>query len=343
MLGISVVLCCYNSATRLPETLAHLQAQTGLQNVAWEVILVDNASKDNTVAVAKHSWQGFEAAPLHLVYEPQAGLAHARKAGFAKAKYAYICMVDDDNWLIANYLQTIFNIFETKPNVGACGGWGEAVFEPNATVPFWYDRFKNGYAVGKMAEEEKILTGEKEFLYGAGMCMRKEIWEKLKKSHFESMLLGRTADKVTSGEDVELGYVIRLLGYDLLFSPLLQFKHLMASNRLGWQYLKKLKKGFGSSAIYHGFYKNLLYPSGLRTQIRFYWFAEFMLALGILVAKSLIYLPNLLKKEEGNAQWASFYHSLGRVAEMWALCGNYAGKQKQVNLLAARLKNCTIT
>ncbi len=331
MQGISVVLCCYNSASRLPVTLAHLQAQTGLTGVAWEVLLIDNASTDQTATVAQQCWQGFEVAPLHIAHEPQAGLANARKLGFALAQYDYICMVDDDNWLTTNYLQTILQLFDTYPNVGACGGWGEAAFEPDAKVPDWYAHFSNGYAVGKMANSEKILTEEKDFLYGAGLCMRKEIWLKLQKIGFQSMLLGRTADKVTSGEDVELGYMIRLLGYDLLFSPALHFKHLMANNRLHWEYLKKLKKGFGSSAIYHGFYKNVLYPKTLRSQIRSFWFTELLLTIGVALAKGVLYLPYFLLPQEGNKAFASWYHSQERIAELWRLRNSYQKIQQKVN------------
>lgn len=325
MKGISIIICCYNSALRLPQTLAHLKKQQSLENIACELIIVDNASKDATSEVAAQEWQqnNLTNIPLQLLHEPQAGLANARKCGLNAAKYDYICMVDDDNWLIDNYLKTVFDIFEQNSKIGACGGWGEETFEEGVRKPFWYDDFKNGFAVGKLADEEKILTGEKEFLYGAGLSIRRKIWEELQAIGFESMLLGRTADKVTSGEDVEMCYMIRLLGYDLFFSPKLHFKHLMATNRLTWEYVKKLKRGFGSSAIYHGFYKNLLYPNTFRTQIRRFWFMEFLANFLVLVAKFVLFFPFILQDKEGNKHSASWQHSVGRVKELWNLRGKY--------------------
>ena len=50
--GVSVVICCYNSAERLPRTLTHLAAQRVSEKLPWEVIVIDNASQDKTGEVA---------------------------------------------------------------------------------------------------------------------------------------------------------------------------------------------------------------------------------------------------------------------------------------------------
>jgi glycosyltransferase involved in cell wall biosynthesis len=46
-LGISVIVCCYNSEKRLADTLAHLLNQK-TNSFDWEIIIVDNASTDTT-------------------------------------------------------------------------------------------------------------------------------------------------------------------------------------------------------------------------------------------------------------------------------------------------------
>ena len=48
--AISVVICCHNSAAVLPPTLMHLAAQIVDPSVQWEVVVIDNASTDDTVA-----------------------------------------------------------------------------------------------------------------------------------------------------------------------------------------------------------------------------------------------------------------------------------------------------
>jgi glycosyltransferase involved in cell wall biosynthesis len=55
-LGISVVICTHNGAARLAQTVRHLAAQRVKPERPWEFLLIDNASADNTPAVARQLW-----------------------------------------------------------------------------------------------------------------------------------------------------------------------------------------------------------------------------------------------------------------------------------------------
>src|ERR1700719_3404911 len=81
-LGVSIVVCCFNSASRLSEafaqTLAHLAAQETTAETRWEVIVVDNASTDDTAQVAQKSWPRQLEDSLQVVGEPRLGLSYAR-------------------------------------------------------------------------------------------------------------------------------------------------------------------------------------------------------------------------------------------------------------------------
>jgi hypothetical protein len=109
--GVSVVLCCYNSVGRLPETLRHLSMQRLPSGCQWEVLLVDNASQDDTAFVASGLWEDLgRPAPLRIVHEPIPGLSSARNAGIRNACYEYVILCDDDNWLAPdNLLNTLCN------------------------------------------------------------------------------------------------------------------------------------------------------------------------------------------------------------------------------------------
>ena len=54
--GVSVVVCTHDGAARLPATLAHLVSQTVPAGLAWEVVVVDNASTEATGTVAREAW-----------------------------------------------------------------------------------------------------------------------------------------------------------------------------------------------------------------------------------------------------------------------------------------------
>src|SRR6266568_2014628 len=95
-LGVSVVICCHNSAKRLAATLAQLVAQRVPSEIPWEVIVIDNASTDGTAQVAAACWPAVNCVPLRIISEPRLGLTYARQRGFREAKYEFISFVDDD-------------------------------------------------------------------------------------------------------------------------------------------------------------------------------------------------------------------------------------------------------
>ncbi|HQZ69523.1 MAG TPA: glycosyltransferase, partial [Planctomycetaceae bacterium] len=100
---ISVILCTYNGASRLPATLEKLAAQTLPAECLWEVILIDNASTDDTPVVARQIATNFPV-PLRVLHEPQPGKANALHTAFREAAGEYYCVVDDDNLLESEYL-----------------------------------------------------------------------------------------------------------------------------------------------------------------------------------------------------------------------------------------------
>src|SRR6185437_11337360 len=99
--GISVIICCYNSATRITPTLQHLFNQKGISLSSWEIIVVDNASTDNTCEKAIEIWESFGPGKpdFKVISEPTPGLSAARQKGINEALYDYVLFCDDDNWL----------------------------------------------------------------------------------------------------------------------------------------------------------------------------------------------------------------------------------------------------
>jgi glycosyltransferase involved in cell wall biosynthesis len=244
--GVSIVICCYNSAQRLPQTLSHLAAQKVPADLLWEVVMVDNASTDETSTVAQQSWTG--SAPLRVVREPEPGLNHARHRGFVAARYDLISFVDDDNWVCADWVRTIAEIMTQHPEVGACGGYNQAA--PETSLPWWFERYQDSYAVGPQADEAGDVTDDRGFLWGAGLTVRKSVWQGLIEQGFQILLSGRKGEgPSTSCEDYELCLAIRLAGWRLWYDPRLQLQHFIPSARLRWDYLRQLKRGFGAGSV----------------------------------------------------------------------------------------------
>lgn len=89
---ISVVIPAHNAAAFLAPTLASVFAQ---DHRPIEVILVDDGSTDDTLAIAK-SWSP----ALRVCHQDNAGPSAARNRGIAMAEGEYLAFIDaDDTWL----------------------------------------------------------------------------------------------------------------------------------------------------------------------------------------------------------------------------------------------------
>jgi GT2 family glycosyltransferase len=247
---VSVVICCHNSARVLPGALAHLANQIVSPELLWEVVVVDNASTDETAELAR-SWPGTAKAPLRVVGEPRLGLAYARARGIEESRGEIISFVDDDNWLCRTWVQTVAEVMQTHPEVGALGGIVAPVFETEIlggadqearAKPAWFDPVAYLYATGPEGEPSGDVTGV-HMLCGAGLSVRRSALTDIKKKGFTSIAVGRQGSGVGAGEDSEMTYCLRLSGWRLWIDPRLRIQHFLPVRRLTWSYARRLAYG----------------------------------------------------------------------------------------------------
>jgi glycosyltransferase involved in cell wall biosynthesis len=247
--GISVIICCFNSSARLGPTMEHLYLQKNLLVSQWEIIVVDNASTDNTSTKAIEIWNSFVPPKpvLKVVYEPVAGLSSARNKGILESRYKLVLFCDDDNWLEESYIFNALNIMSLSPGIGALGGMGMPVFEKKEPPYFWENQY-HLLAVGEQWPREGDITEERGVLYGAGMVLNKAAYNILvQQYHFQFQVSDRVADNLMSSGDHELCLALRLIGYKIFYSRSLRFKHFIPERRTCISYYKKLFLSFGKS------------------------------------------------------------------------------------------------
>lgn len=252
--GVSVIVCCYNSAQRLSETLKHIASQKVPDYILWEVIVVDNNSTDNTGKVAFEEWHKHNLSiPFKVVTEVRAGLIFARQKGVEASQFDLLLFCDDDNWLEENYIHYGYEIMNSNKKIGVLGGKSEGYFETEK--PEWFMTFRSAYAIGKQHRVSGNING-RGFVAGAGMVIRKQAFDLLDSIGFKPMLTGRKGKDLTSGEDAELCLVLLFLGYDLYYDERLQFIHYMPATRLKWKYcVSMMARGHAIPQLYLEFYK----------------------------------------------------------------------------------------
>jgi glycosyltransferase involved in cell wall biosynthesis len=314
-LGISVVICSHNGAQRLPQTLAHLATQQVAPEITWEVILVDNASTDDTALIAKQSWPLGDTVPLRVLSEPRLGVAYARFLGLNEARYDYIGFVDDDNWMAPNWVEVAIKIMSQHPEIGACGSYSEPVFE--TTPPWWFDQFKELFAIGANGESGDV-THTRGVLWGAGMVIRKAAWQQLADNGFHFLLAGQQGQTLTKGEDTELCLALRVAGWKIWYDQHLQFRHFLVAHRMNWNYMRRLQRGGGISTIGHDPYYFALKPKRkgllkLVRELRETWQWQILMALKILFRRPDKLVSALFFPSEGSRDALDIEANLGRV------------------------------
>jgi glycosyltransferase involved in cell wall biosynthesis len=127
---LSVIICTYNRSGILDKTLKSLEQVEVPGDVAWEVLIIDNGSTDNTPAIV----QGYiknNKIPVFYFLEAASGKSAALNLGIQKSRGEIIAFTDDDVLLDKKWVNAILNAVSKYP-YSAFGGriialWGSPI------------------------------------------------------------------------------------------------------------------------------------------------------------------------------------------------------------------------
>lgn len=116
----TIILCTYNRAHWLGDALRSLLKLRTAEGRDYEILVVDNASTDNTPDVVAEI--ASEApVPVRCVRETRQGLSAARNRGIAEARGEWLAFFDDDERAVEEWLLELRATIDAK-NVRAAGG-----------------------------------------------------------------------------------------------------------------------------------------------------------------------------------------------------------------------------
>lgn len=111
MLFLSIIIPVYNVEKYIERCIRSCEQQDVSSN-DYEVIIVNDGSPDNSLAIAKQLSK--EYSNIKLISQPNKGLSAARNIGMQNAIGQYYMFVDSDDWIAPNCLNKIKEILAAE-------------------------------------------------------------------------------------------------------------------------------------------------------------------------------------------------------------------------------------
>ncbi|MCE0497837.1 MAG: glycosyltransferase [Methylacidiphilales bacterium] len=249
MPDFSVIICSRNPRPDyLQRALDALQAQT-LPRERWELLLVDNASKEPLVSAWNLSWHPRS----RHIREEEPGIVPARLRSIGESTAELLVFVDDDTVLAPNYLSAGQKIAESHSSLGVWSGQCHPEFE--ITPPLWVARFGSCLTIRRFSGEcwsNLGLMAEHALPWGAGMWVRRKVALEYKARVGEDSSrkkLGEFGGVPRPCEDFDLAQTACDIGLGAGIFSTLELTHLIGKNRLTESYLLGATEGTAYSMI----------------------------------------------------------------------------------------------
>lgn len=230
---ISVVIATYNRAPLLRTTLARLRIQQF--EPGDEVIVVDNASTDDTPGVIARAAAGFPV-PFHEVRELTPGKTPAMNAGLARARGDVLALTDDDVIAAEDWMAAVRQVFG-DPSIALAGGRVDPWWE--CPPPAWLRLEEGQEQYGAMCSPLALLHyGDAQELgprtaVGANLVIRRTVLDAL--GGFAPHL-GRRRGTLLCGEDHDFCQRAVAAGYRCEYRPELRVRHWVPADRMRLKY-----------------------------------------------------------------------------------------------------------
>ena len=238
---VTVIVCTYNRGQSLAEALDSVAKSTLPEAVAWEVLVVDNNSTDQTRDVVEKVCSRVPGRFRYL-FESRPGKSHALNAAIREARGDVLAFMDDDATVGEEWLR---NLTRGLLNGEWAGAGGRIVLQWPSVLPAWlaiegplarhpFPGFDQGHEVRQIAVSP----------YGANMAFRKEMFEKY--GGFRTDLgPSPSRDIPRPNEDTEFGRRLIAAGERLRYEPSAVVFHPVAADRINKKYFLEWFLDFG--------------------------------------------------------------------------------------------------
>ncbi len=213
---LSILIVNYNSGTYAIDCINSIFQQ---KNLMLQVIVVDNASQDNSVNLLKDT---FSQKITLIESDKNLGFACANNLAATMAKSEYLLLLNPDTVISEPLtLARLVDFLMQHPQVGMVG---PAIDEPRKgkrVLPRYRYPSSGGL---KYTEKFKHLPGDIAWILGACMLIKRSVYEEI---------AGFDPDYFLYGEDADICLRLRLHGYQIGYYDAIKITHVSGASEIG--------------------------------------------------------------------------------------------------------------
>lgn len=237
----TVLICTYNRAALLRDTLAALQVMTAPPDCRVDIVIVDNNSRDDTRAVVEAFTEG-QRFPVRYLLETQQGKSFALNTGLRHSHGDVLALTDDDVLPAAHWLTRIVDAFRRHDVTFV---FGKVLPRWSTTPPpellteraqhIWGPLALLDY--GDAVMHYDLATAGQGLPIGANLSFSREALEAVGGWRTD---LGKVNNTLISGEDHEI--FMRLRRHDRyrgVYDPSVWVRHYVPADRLTRKYFRR--------------------------------------------------------------------------------------------------------
>lgn len=236
----------------------------------WQVIVVDNASSDESVEAVKKEFPQVEL----IENTENLGFSAGNNVGVKKAKAPVILFLNPDTRVVGDAIQKTYQYLLTNPDIGAITCWvelpdGKLDYSCHRGFPTPWNSFCYFSGLSKLFPHSALFssytasyldiktTHEIDCLTGAFLMVRKIAGEQID---------WWDPDYFFNGEDIEFCYSLKEKGWKIFFYPQVKIIHYKGSSA-GKEKSKTISHGVSAMRIFYKKHFYNKYPPILRDLI----------------------------------------------------------------------------
>jgi len=142
---VSIVIVNWNGRPLLDKCLSALEAQTYSN---FEVIFVDNGSRDNSLALVREKYPTV----IPVALESNRGFTGGNIAGYQVARGVYVVLLNNDACLCERWLEYMVAALGSDSRIGMCSS--KIIIDGTSLIDSVGDRFTTAFTGTKIGEHE---------------------------------------------------------------------------------------------------------------------------------------------------------------------------------------------